>query len=305
MNTAHVREQLLMLPPTDTDAEEESPVGGSSESTGGALRDSLGGGSAGVVEDIQPTDTAAEGRVAEAARAVAAAVSFVNESAEETNIRSCNDGAARGTLAGLRLPMGAVRHVFSSSIAARVRDDYEKMSEASLSVPVASPSQALVPSKLTGAGMRKVLEFTVSAGGCGLSLADQHSLAETLYAVEAQLDYSAGDHDVFKALILTPASSASGTRTEQNQVLARLGWMEVPIVINDQVRIIYYRDLLKVGVDAVQSAANVDLLGGELYDAADGSRRHSCFLDSDLFNREVSSVQSLHGPEACPLVPNR
>lgn len=41
MNTAHAREQLLMLPPTDTDAEEESPVGGSSGSTGGALRDSL------------------------------------------------------------------------------------------------------------------------------------------------------------------------------------------------------------------------------------------------------------------------
>lgn len=78
--------------------------------------------------------------------------------------------------------------------------------------------------------------------------------------------------------------------------------MEVPIVINDQVHIFYYRELLKVGVDAVQSAGNVDLLGGELYDAADGSRRRSCFLDSDLFNREVSSVQILHGPEARPLV---
>lgn len=138
------------------------------------------------MDEIQPTDTAAEGRVAEAARDVAAAVFFVNESAEETNTRARNDGVARGTLAGPRLPMGAVRHEFSSSIAARVRDYYEKMSEASLSVPVASPSQALVPSKFTGAGMRKVLEFTVSAEVCGLSRADQHSLAEMLYAVEAQ-----------------------------------------------------------------------------------------------------------------------
>lgn len=178
------------------------------------------------------------------------------------------------------------------------------MPEASLSTSVAGRPEGLPASKFTGAGMRKVLQFVVSAGGCGLSRVDQYSLAETLYAVEAQFDYSDGEAAVFKSLFPTPSSFAAGIRTEQNRVLARLGWLQVPIVVNNKTHMFYYRDLLSTAVEAVQSAAKVDLDGGALSDAADGSRRRSTFLDSDLFIKDSNSIKNLHGPQARPLFAN-
>lgn len=113
------------------------------------------------------------------------------------------------------------------------------MPEASLSVPVEGSSQGLVASRFTGTGMRKVLQFTVSVCGCGLSRADQHFLAEMMYVVKAQFNYSAGDEDVFKELLPTPASIASGVSAEQNPLLAGLRWMQVPITVNNMTHIFY------------------------------------------------------------------
>lgn len=305
MNVAHVREQLLMPPPPDTDEEEDGParpLGNSSSS--GVLGKSLDGGSADDLDDIHPVHPTTEGTAAEAADNAAAASTFVDQSVEESRTRDSNEGVARGTLAGPRPPAAAVRHVFSSSVAARIRDYYEQMPEASLSTSVAGRPEGLPASKFTGAGMRKVLQFVVSAGGCGLSRVDQYSLAETLYAVEAQFDYSDGEAAVFKSLFPTPSSFAAGIRTEQNRVLARLGWLQVPIVVNNKTHMFYYRDLLSTAVEAVQSAAKVDLDGGALPDAADGSRRRSTFLDSDLFIKDSNSIKNLHGPQARPLFAN-
>lgn len=304
MNASHAREQILMPPLPDTDEEEGIADSSVNPGAGSVPGDSLAGSSAGVVDEIRPAASAAEGTGADAACVAAAASDYVNETAEQLLTRIRNDGVARGTLAGPRPIRGAVRHVFVSSVAARIRDFYEKMPEAALSAPLVGRPHALAESKFTGAGMRKVLQFVVSAGGCGLSRGDQYSLAETLYAVEAQFNYSDGDADVFKALFPTPASFALGIRTEQNRVLARLRWMEVPIVVNNKTHLFYYRDLLQTGVDAVQSAAKVDLDGGALRDAADGSRRRSSFLDSDLFIKDLEAVKNLHGEEARPLFAN-
>lgn len=54
----------------------------------------------------------------------------------------------------------------------------------------------------------------------------------------------------------------------------------------------------------MQSATYVDLVGGKLHDAADGSIRRSEFLHSDLFNEDVASIKNLHGEDARPLVAN-
>lgn len=302
-NSSHAREQLLKPPPPDTDEEEEGAAASPRNSPScGELGNVTVPNSAGTMDDIRPARSAAGVTVVDPVGVAAAASAFVNESVDDTRTRSRNDGVARGTLAGPRLIAGAVRHVFVSSIAARIREFYEEMPEASLSAPVVDRAQA--PSKFIGGGMRKVLEFVVSSGGCGLSRADQQSLAGMLYAVEDQFNYSDEGENMFKALFPSPASFSAAIRTEQNRVLARLRWMEVPIVVNNMTHIFYYRDLLQAGVDAVQAAAKVDLVGGELPDAADGTRRRSSFLNSDLFIKSVASIKSLHGAEARPLVAN-
>lgn len=131
------------------------------------------------------------------------------------------------------------------------------------------------------------------------------SRAEVLHAVEDQFNYPDGEGSLFKALFPTPASFSAGVRTEQNRVLARLGWIEVPIVVNNKTHIFFYRDLLQTGVDAGRSVAMVDLVGGMLRDAADGSRCPSSFFVPGLFFKDVATIRKLHGAEAPPLFANQ
>lgn len=229
----------------------------------------------------------------------AAARAFVDESAEERRTRHLTDGVARGTLTGPRPLAGAVRHIFVTSVASRIRAYYEDLPEASLSTPVVPLSLAETPSRFRGSRMRSVLKFTLSAGGCGLSRDDQRKLASLLLQTDG--DNDGADEGGFTANFPTPGSFVVGVRTEQRRVLACLKWMQVPIEVGGQTYKFFYRDLLEVAIRAVLSAKKLDLQGGALQPAAEGSPRRSSTLNADMFVKEAATIRALHGRQARPL----
>lgn len=229
----------------------------------------------------------------------AAARAFVDESAEEYRTRRLTDGVARGTLVGPRPLAGAVRHVFVTSVASRIRAYYEDLPEASLSTPVVPLYLADTPSRFRGSRMRSVLKFAHSAGGCGLSRDDQGKLASLLLQMDG--DNDGAEEGGFTANFPTTGSFVTGVRAEQRRVLACLKWMQVPIEVGGQTYTFFYRDLLEVAIRAVLSATKLDLQGGALPPAEDGSPCRSSTLDSDLFVKEAAAIKGLHGRHARPL----
>eukprot|EP00170_Pyropia_yezoensis_P000974 contig_4526_g977 len=147
--------------------------------------------------------------------------------------------------------------------------------------------------------MRSVLKFALGAGGCGLSRTEQIQFASLLHGVEGGAHGT--DRAVFSDEFETASSFVTGLRAEQNRVLATLKWLKVPIEVGGRTYIFYYRDLLDAAVKAVRSATNLDLDGGPLEPAEDGSPRRSSTLDSDIFLAEVRTVVRLHGQRARPL----
>lgn len=229
----------------------------------------------------------------------AAASAFVNESVEHVLTRQRNDGVARGALAGPRPLAGAVRHVFAASVASRIQAYYEAMPEASRSKPAVSPLFSEAASQFQEPIMRAVLKFALSAGGCGLSRKDLTDLGALLLKVEA--GDTGDDGGIFTDTFDSAAAFVRGVRTEQNRVVSCLNWMKAPIEIGDTTFTFYYRDLLDVAVRAVRSARTLDLDGGALPAAEDGSPRRSSTLNADMFVNEVRSVKALHGYRARPL----
>eukprot|EP00170_Pyropia_yezoensis_P000789 contig_3643_g791 len=147
--------------------------------------------------------------------------------------------------------------------------------------------------------MRSVLKFALGAGGCGLSRTDQIQFASLLHGVEGGAHGT--DRAAFSDEFETASSFVTGLRAEQNRVLATLKWPKVPIEVGGRTRIFYYRDLLDAALTAVRSATTLDLDGGPLEPAEDGSSRRSSSLDSDVFLAEVRTVVRLHGQRARPL----
>jgi len=89
------------------------------------------------------------------------------------------DGYTRGTL-----PVRRPRTVFQTSTAARIRAYYEAMPEASRSRRLVPPSVGERPSRFNTPLLRQAIKFTLSAGGAGLSEADQRWYVSVLLLAE-------------------------------------------------------------------------------------------------------------------------
>jgi len=224
---------------------------------------------------------------------------------------------------GLGVPhLAAVvpRHVTYSSTAARIRAYYERMPEASQSVPVVDPFWAGRPSRFSSPALRGALRFALTAGGSGLSDGDQVSFAATLRAVERAAVRGTAARGPITSTFPTDHGFLTATRHEMNRVLAERDWQEVAINVGNRPFVFYYRDLLKVGLDTLASAAAVsfgpnddaadsaataalnvdstDLPALVDLDGDDGHRIRHGSLDSDIYLLEVRSAQQLHGAAA-------
>jgi len=89
------------------------------------------------------------------------------------------DGYTRGTL-----PVRRPRTVFQMSTAARIRAYYEAMPETSRSRRLVPPSVGERPSRFNRPLLRQALMFALSAGGAGLSEADQRWYVSVLLLAE-------------------------------------------------------------------------------------------------------------------------
>lgn len=251
-------------------------------------------------DDVSPVNMAARGLSQGTGLAtMKAARAFVNESATEFLTRRACDGVARGTIAGPRPPAGAVRHVFATSVAARIRGYYEALPEAPLSEPVVRAGLGDGPSGFRGSAMRSLLKLALGARGCGLSRTDHASLGGLLPQLEATQNAQEGG--IFTQEFPTEGAFVGGLRQEQHRIVSQLNWLEVPIVVGGKEYFFYHRDLLDVAVNAVRSAKRLDVLGGALPPSRDGSAQRSSTLNSDLFVREAAAITAMHGQRARPL----
>lgn len=180
----------------------------------------------GVLAGVGSTARVVGQRLVEAASAgtglatTAAASAFVNETAKDFLTRARNDGVARGTLAGPRPISGAVRNVFVASVTARIRAYYEALPESSKCTPVVSPLVGQAPSRFRGPVLRSLLNFSITAGGSGLSREDQTALASFLHSFEGAM--SGNDGGDFSDVFPSDASFVAGLRGEQNGILSKL-----------------------------------------------------------------------------------
>jgi len=90
------------------------------------------------------------------------------------------EGFVHGTL-----PVRRPSTLFQMSTAARIRAYYEAMPEASRTRRLVAPSVGQTPSRFNTPLLREVLNFALSAGGAGLSTADQRSYVSLLLLAEA------------------------------------------------------------------------------------------------------------------------
>lgn len=222
-----------------------------------------------------------------------AALACLNQASSVGQVPARADCMARGSLAGQRASVRRSRHVFLTSMTARICCLYDAMPEASQAMPVVSFTLAHLPSLFSSSTLRKVLKFSLTAGGGGLSRLDRLSLAGLLRRMEGGAG-GASDGD-FSSTFLTNHSLVTGICREQNRVLAMLQLKEVPLDISGKIYQFVYRDLLDVGVAAVTGATNVDLDGGALPSTLDGQRRSSGTLDANVLLQEAVSIRRLHG----------
>lgn len=189
-----------------------------------------------------------------------AASAFINESATQFLTRRTCHGVARGAVAGPRPPAGAVRHVFATSVEARIRAYYEALPEASLLEPVFRAGLGDGPSSFRGPAMRSILKFSLGAGGCVVSRKDQASLGGLLLQLEASQTEQEGK--LFTQEFPTEGAFVGGLRHEQHRGVSRLNWLQVPIEVSGKEYFFYHRDLFDVAVNAVRSSKKLDLFGG-------------------------------------------
>eukprot|EP00170_Pyropia_yezoensis_P004359 contig_17838_g4372 len=218
-----------------------------------------------------------------------------DEEAEERVVRQ--DGMERGSLlAGAAAsPRQAV---WCASISSKIKAFYERFGDAKHAVPCVNPATANVPTLFNTPETASVLRFTVTAGGVGLSHVDQVQYAQTLFNLEAAMAVSTGVVGQMTQRFRTPYSMVTAVRAEHDRVLAEREWRQVDIFECGQSNMLFYRSALKTGVQALQTADSVVLEGAPMQPAADGQRRRSGLLNSDMFLKEQAEVRRLHGPNA-------
>jgi len=230
------------------------------------------------------------------------------------------------------LPMARRRHVFLTSTAARIRAYYEAMPEASATRRLVPPSVGQRPSRFDTPVLREALKFALSAGGKGMSEADQKTFLSVLLLSEKggrahrrrgqrgaprprrvlQLAANAGgvhaeipppvdgegsdedDGDIARAF-RTPHSFLAAGRQEQRRVLSKLCWDVTPLEVEGVAYRFYSRDLLFSVLDMIQNSAHVQLWGEQLGLGSDGTRVRAEIMDSDVFLTEESTVRRRHG----------
>ena len=95
-------------------------------------------------------------------------------------VRLPMDGYVRRTL-----PVRRPRAVFCTSIASRIRAYYESLPEASRTRRLVHPSKGQQPSRFDTPLLQDALKFALSAGGAGMSTADQSWYVSVLLMAEA------------------------------------------------------------------------------------------------------------------------
>jgi len=245
-------------------------------------------------------------------------------------VRVPSDGYASGVL-----PARRQRTVFQTSTASRIRAYYEAMPEASQTRRLVPPAVGQQPSRFNTPVLREALKFALSAGGAGLSQADQEWYMTLLLMVEgggvsravgdlrgadsrrrkrgrsavarggleprvSRAESSDGESSddgrgELSLVFPTGKSFVAAVRMEQRRVLSKLGWDETPLIVEGVRYLFYSRDLLKVVLELLQNAGHVQLWGEELGLGPDGTRMRSDMLDSDLFLAEEAIVRGRHG----------
>jgi len=227
---------------------------------------------------------------------------------EEDGVGTVDDGNSIGA-AAVDLLAALPQHVFLSSTAARIRAYYLAFPETSQSTPVVPLSWASRPSRFCSPALRGALRFALTAGGCGLTERDHIAYAQSLCVAEKEATRGTNLVGPVSAAFPSAHGFLTATRHEKNRVLATRGWMEVSIEIGGRSFVYYYRDILKVALDALAGADKVsfgrvpsagdsvaanEVVGGEFRD--DHERRGT--LDADLYVNESSDVRRIHGADA-------
>jgi len=249
-----------------------------------------------------------------------------------------------GGLGVVRLPSGAnsrgslsvlrPRNVFQTSTAARIRAYYDSMPEAGKTRRLVHPSVSQRPSVFNTPMLREALKFALSAGGSGLSQADQMAYVTVLLLAERggrtrrlgghrgsgrprsghrppdaerlqqrhvsvvnDSDDNSSDEDGGEISRAFPNQNTfvAAVRGEQRRVLAKLCWEETPIDVEGVTYLFYSRDLLRTVLELLENAQNVQFWGEELGVGPDGSRMRAEMMDSDLFLAEEATVRRRHG----------
>jgi len=207
------------------------------------------------------------------------------------------------------------RHVFMSSTAARIRAYYERLPEASMSMPVVDSAWVSRPTRFNSPALRGALRFALTAGGSGLSEPDQVRYAQTLRAVEREATSGTDTRGPVTSMFESSHSFLTGTRREVNRVLSERNWQVVPIDVGGRTFQFYYRDILLAGIDALGEAQSVFFGPNDAAARADENNvvaRHAAVdldgddhgrvrrgsLDSDLYLASEREVKRLHGAEA-------
>ncbi|KAK1866337.1 hypothetical protein I4F81_008857 [Pyropia yezoensis] len=199
----------------------------------------------------------------------------------------------RGALAAPEPPSG----VLIGSISARIREYYAGKPEAGRAIPCESDAHALLPSDFDTPEFQAILRHVVTAGGTGLSQADQEKLGALLLMLEESYNLPHDQRQIARRFP-KPQSLVTSVCREQRRVMAARHWMEVGIDIAGVTYKFYFRDLLRTALDSLRGADKIVLVGAALDPGEDGVARRSHTFDSDIFLREQADVTRLHGDAA-------
>jgi len=149
------------------------------------------------------------------------------------------------------------QHIFFSSTAARIRAYYERLPEASQSVPMVYPSWGVRSTRFNSPALRGALRFALTAGGSGLIDPDQVEYAWSLRAVEREATRGTDGQGPVTSAYASDHSFLTATRQEMIRVMAQRNWQLAPIVVGGRKFLYYHRDVLQVGLDALSTATTV------------------------------------------------
>jgi len=201
-------------------------------------------------------------------------------------------------------------------VAARIQAYYEAMPEASKKRRLVPPSVGQRPSRFDTPLLRQALKFALSAGGPGLSEADQKTFLSVLVQAEdgdharrrgrdrgasrpehGVVRQTSSDDDEGELTRKFPNKSSFviAVREEQRRVLSKLCWDQTPVEVEGTTYKFYSRDLLLAALDLLLYAGHVQLWGERLVNGPDGTLMRAVMMDSDIFLTEEVIVRRRHG----------